>query len=148
LTYVHLSVPLSLFLTSIYYTYIPQRAHQQRAAAGPGVGASVEKGGAGSSGNSSEQRGSGGQPPLLDPSAAPGAPAPSAADDEEQLALLESLPDYPRDAPQHQIKERHVGWDGALEGYTLGDGTYVSVKVSVPYLSAGCMWAVADVALF
>lgn len=50
-------------------------------------------------------------------------------DEGKELALLESLPDYPRDALQHQIKRRHVGWDGALEGYTLGDGTYVSVKV-------------------
>lgn len=65
-----------------------------------------------------------GQPPLLDPTAAG-----VGASEEEQLALLESLPDYPRDAPQHQIKQRHVGWDGALEGYTLGDGTYVNVKV-------------------
>ena len=42
---------------------------------------------------------------------------------------MSSLPDYPADAPQHQIKKRHVGWDGALEGYTLADGSYVGVKV-------------------
>ena len=46
--------------------------------------------------------------------------------------LLESMPDEPRNQPQHQIKQRHVGWDGALEGYTLGDGTYVNVKVRAP----------------
>ncbi|GAB5037370.1 alpha beta hydrolase [Nannochloropsis oceanica] len=31
-------------------------------------------------------------------------------------------------ATTHQIKKRHVGWDGALEGYTLADGSYVGVK--------------------
>jgi hypothetical protein len=75
-----------------------------------------------------------GEPSLLDsapPTSAPPPPVSSldGGDEEEQLALLESLPDYPRDSPQHQIKERHVGWDGALEGLTLGDGTYVNVKV-------------------
>lgn len=41
--------------------------------------------------------------------------------------MLDDLPDYGK-SPKHIIEERHVGWDGALKGYTLGDGTYVSVK--------------------
>jgi hypothetical protein len=75
-------------------------------------------------------------------------------DDEEQLALLESLPDYPRDDLRHRIKERHVGWDGALEGYSLEDGTYVNVKArglwsGVWFFGGGCSndvwrWAAAD----
>jgi hypothetical protein len=44
---------------------------------------------------------------------------------------VSSLPDYPTDLPRHKISKRHVGWDGALEGYTLADGTYVGIKVRV-----------------
>ncbi|KAM3570105.1 hypothetical protein VYU27_007818 [Nannochloropsis oceanica] len=70
------------------------------------------------------------QPPLLEPPQPPpssSAATAVAADDVEAL-YVSSMPDYPPDAPQHQIKKRHVGWDGALEGYTLADGSYVGVK--------------------
>jgi len=39
------------------------------------------------------------------------------------------LPDYPPDAPRHQMKKRHEGRDGTLEGYTLADGSYVGIQV-------------------
>lgn len=53
-------------------------------------------------------------------------PVPEELENFEDL-ILDSLPDYGK-SPKHEISKRHVGWDGALQGYTLGDGTYVTVK--------------------
>jgi hypothetical protein len=64
-------------------------------------------------------------PPSTDQVQGQPPPVPDVENFEE--LILDSLPDYGK-SPKHEISKRHVGWDGALQGYTLGDGTYVTVK--------------------
>ncbi len=100
-----------------------QRAHQERQAAGSPREQQPQQ-------PQQQEQLDEGDPSSLSISASGGATEPEEGQEEEAaLQELESLPDYPRDAPQHQVERRHVGWDGALEGYTMEDGTHVDVKV-------------------